>query len=337
MRALWLERGQVRVRDDLPAPAPPPDECRVRVTLAGVCATDLALARGYMGFAGVPGHEFVGVALDGPLAGRRVVGEINAGCGSCPECAARDARHCPRRTVLGILGRPGALAEELLLPARNLLAAPDEVRDEQAVFAEPLAAALHLVEQVPAPAGVAALVAGDGRRGLLCAHALALAGARVTVAGRHPERAELLPAGARHVTGWLEEDGAPGDFAPRAPLFPLAVEATGQPRTLARLLRHVTPRGTVVLKTTCEAPAELDLSGVVVHEQTLVGSRCGRLAPALAVLARGVVPVERLVQARYPLARADEALAHAGRRGALKVLVSTPPPPRGRWPTPTGS
>lgn len=321
MRALWLERGQVRVRDDLPAPAPPRGECRVRVTLAGVCATDLALARGYMGFAGVPGHEFTGVALDGPLAGRRVVGEINAGCGACPECAAGDARHCPRRTVLGILGRPGAFAEELLLPARNLLAVPEGVRDEQAVFAEPLAAALHLVEQVPAPAGVEALVAGDGRLGLLCAHALALAGARVTVAGRHPERAELLPPGARHVLSLLEDDGPPGDFSPRAPLFPLAVEATGDPRTLPRLLRHVAPRGTVVLKSTCEAPAPLDLSGVVVHEQTLVGSRCGRLAPALDVLARGVVPVERFVQTRYPLSRAAEALEHAARGGGLKTCI----------------
>jgi threonine dehydrogenase-like Zn-dependent dehydrogenase len=321
MHALWLERGQVRVRDDLPRPSPPAGECRVRVTLAGVCATDLALARGYMGFSGVPGHEFTGIALDGPLAGRRVVGEINAGCGACPECARGDARHCPRRTVLGILGRDGAFAEELLLPARNLLAVPDGVSDEQAVFAEPLAAALHLGEQVPDPEGAPVLVAGDGRLGLLCAHALALAGARVTLVGRHPERSALLPAGAKHLVGLLESDAASGDFTPREPLFPLAVEATGDPATLARLLRHVTPRGTVVLKSTCELPASVDLSGVVVNEHTLVGSRCGRLAPALDVLARGGVPVERFVQARYPLARADEALAHAGRPGTLKVLV----------------
>jgi threonine dehydrogenase-like Zn-dependent dehydrogenase len=319
MRALWLEAGQLGLRE-VPAPAPPPGECRVRVRLAGICATDLALARGYMGFAGVPGHEFVGTALDGPLAGRRVVGEINAGCGACAECARGDARHCPRRTVLGILGRPGAFAEELALPARNLLAVPDAVPDEAAVFAEPLAAALHLVEQVPAPRGREVLVAGDGRLGLLCAHALALAGGRVTVAGRHAERATLLPEGARHVLGLLEQD-APG-LAPLEPIFPLAVEATGDPRTLARLLRHVEPRGTVVLKTTCEAPAPLDLAGLVVNEQTLVGSRCGRLQPALDVLARGVVPVARLIETRYPLARADAALAHAARHGVLKVLVA---------------
>jgi threonine dehydrogenase-like Zn-dependent dehydrogenase len=322
MRALWLESGHVRVRDDLPSPSPPAGECRVRVTLAGVCATDLALARGYMHFRGVPGHEFTGVALDGPLAGRRVVGEINAGCGACPECATGDARHCPHRTVLGILGRPGAFAEELLLPARNLLPVPDGVSDEAAVFAEPLAAALHLVEQIPDPRGTPVLVAGDGRLGLLCAHALALAGARVTVAGRHPERAELLPAGARHVTGLLEADGVPGDFAPREPLFPVAVEATGDPHALPRLLRHVTPRGTAVLKTTCEGASTLNFAGVVVNEQHIVGSRCGRLAPALDVLARGGVPVERFVQARYPLARAAEALEHAGRRGVLKTCIA---------------
>jgi threonine dehydrogenase-like Zn-dependent dehydrogenase len=322
MRALWLADGQARVRDDLPEPAPAPGEARVQVTLAGVCATDLALARGYMGFAGVPGHEFVGVALDGPLAGRRVVGEINAGCGACRECRAGDARHCPRRTVLGILGRPGAFAERLSLPAGNLLAVPDGVPDEAAVFAEPLAAALHLVEQLPAAHGAPVLVAGDGRLGLLCAHALALAGAAVTVAGRHPEHAALLPAGARHVLGLLEHDAPAGDFSPREPLFPLAVEASGDPSVLGRLLRHVEPRGTVVLKTTCEAPGALDLAGVVVHEQRIVGSRCGRLRTALDVLARGAVAVERLVQGRYPLADAEQALAHAARRGVLKVLVA---------------
>lgn len=322
MRALWLADGQARVRDDRPEPAPAPGEARVQVTLAGVCATDLALARGYMGFAGVPGHEFTGVALDGPLAGRRVVGEINAGCGACRECRAGDARHCPRRTVLGILGRPGAFAERLSLPAGNLLAVPEGVSDAAAVFAEPLAAALHLVEQLPVASGAPVLVAGDGRLGLLCAHALALAGAEVTVAGRHPEHAALLPAGARHVHGLLEHDAPTGDLSPREPLFPLAVEASGDPSVLGRLLHHVEPRGTVVLKTTCEAPAALDLAGVVVHEQRIVGSRCGRLQPALDVLARGVVPVERLVQGCYPLADAEQALAHAARRGTLKVLVA---------------
>jgi len=318
MRGLFLERGTVALRDDLPAPPAPDGECRVAVLAAGVCATDLALARGYMGFSGVPGHEFVGRALDGPLEGRRVVGEINAGCGDCADCARGDSRHCPGRTVLGILRRPGAFAEQLALPARNLLPVPESVPTDAAVFAEPLAAALQITEQVSVPAGSRVLVAGDGRLGLLCAHVLALRGARVTVAGRHPERAALLPRGARHATGLLEEDGAP---VRAEPPWELAIEATGHGAVLPRLLLRVAPRGTVVLKTTSELSVTVDLAPVVVREQRLLGSRCGRLAPALALLARGAVPVQALIQARYPLARAPEALQHAARGGVLKVLI----------------
>ena len=317
MRGLFLQDGRASLRDDLPPPAPQPGECRVAVLVAGVCATDLALARGYMGFAGVPGHEFVGRALDGPLAGRRVVGEINAGCQQCAECEGGDSRHCARRTVLGILGRPGAFAEQLSLPARNLLAVPDDLGSDAAVLAEPLAAALQITEQVHVAPGARVLVAGDGKLGLLCAHVLALRGGRVTVAGRHPERAALLPPSARHATGLLEDAAA----ANAEPHFDLAVEATGDPAVLPRVLRLVTPRGTIVLKTTSELPVTLDLAGLVVNEQVLAGSRCGRLGPALALLARGVLPIERLIHARYPLAEAPAALEHAGRPGVLKVLI----------------
>ncbi len=311
-----MQDGHVALRD-VPETVPP-GECRVAVTLAGICATDLALARGYMGFSGVPGHEFVGRALDGPLAGRRVVGEINAGCGRCGECARGDARHCATRTVLGIHGRDGAFAERLALPARNLLAVPDGVTDEAAVFAEPLAAALAVLDAAPLPADARVLVAGDGRLGLLVAHALARAGAQVTVAGRHPERQELLPHGARLLTGLLEDEAAPGTDR----RWELAVEATGRPATLARLQRHVAPRGTIVLKTTCETPLTLDLAPLVVDEQRLVGSRCGRLAPALQWLAQGDVPVQAFIAARYPLDEAPRALRHAARGGVLKVLLA---------------
>ncbi|MGQ0553885.1 MAG: alcohol dehydrogenase catalytic domain-containing protein [Planctomycetota bacterium] len=319
MRGLVIERGRVTLRNDLPEPVPPPGESLVQVLLAGICATDLALARGYIGFAGVPGHEFVGRALSGPLAGQRVVGEINAGCGraECPECRREDPRHCPRRTVLGILGRSGAFAGRLVLPDRNLHAVPDSVSDEQAVFAEPWAAALHAAEQLPAVRGQRVLVAGDGRLGLLCAHALARAGAHVTVAGRHPERTALLPAGARLVTGWLEAEIADG----RTDSFPYAVEATGRPETLARLLARVAPRGTIVLKTTCETPAPLDLAPLVVNEQALIGSRCGRMAPAIAALRDNPPPIAAFGAERFPLSDAVAALAHASKRGVLKVLL----------------
>jgi len=313
MRGLWIEDGAVRLRDDLPAPEPTSGSTRVRVTCAGVCATDLALRRGYMGFTGVPGHEFVGVAIDGPRAGQRVVGDINAGCGSCQSCREEQGHHCPDRTVLGIMGRAGAFAEELLLPDRNLIFVPDHVTDDVAVFTEPLAAAFEIVEQVPMT-GQRALVAGDGRLGLLIAKVLALAGCEVTCAGRHPERAAMLPNGARHATGVLES-------APTERTYDLAVEATGDPEALPRLVGHVRPRGTIVLKTTAERPTTLDLAPFVVDEITVIGSRCGPFDRAIHALAAGAIDPLPLVEARYPLADAVEAMDHAGRGGVLKVLV----------------
>lgn len=319
MRGLWIDAGGARLRDDLDPPAAREGETRVRVSLAGVCATDLALARGYMGFAGIPGHEFVGRALDGPLAGKRVVGEINAACGRCGRCRAGLGRHCAARTVLGILGRPGAFAEELRLPTSNLHEVPDGVPDERAVFVEPLAAAFELAEQLALVPGERALVVGDGRLGLLCAQVLALAGLRVTLAGRHPERAAWLPIPVEGA-GPLEPGGADP-----AGVFDLAVEATGRPETLAALAGRVRPRGTVVLKTTSESAAPLDLAPFVVDEISLVGSRCGPFAPALAALASGRVVVDPLVTARVLLDEAPAALARAARPGALKVLIDVDP------------
>jgi threonine dehydrogenase-like Zn-dependent dehydrogenase len=315
MRGLYLRDRRLSYREDLHAPDPAPGTTRVRVLRAGICATDLALARGYMGFEGTPGHEFVGEALDGPLRGRRVVGEINAACGACDLCRAGLERHCPHRTVLGILRHGGAFAEQIALPTANLHAVPETVSTDAATFTEPLAAAFEIGEQLALPRGEGALVAGDGKLGLLCAHALHLAGMRVTVAGRHPERRELLPPGVPLATDLLEGDrSAHGSFA-------LAIEATGRADVLPRLLLAVRPRGTIVLKTTIELPIPLDTSIAVVNELTLVGSRCGPFGPALRALAAGLVPVERLVQARYPLAHGEAAFAHAARRGTLKVLI----------------
>lgn len=310
MLAVHFERAGTIVREVAP-PAPAPGETRIRVLRAGICATDLALRRGYMGFQGVPGHEFVGVALNGPLVGRRVVGEINAGCGLCAQCAAGDPRHCPARTVLGILGRPGCFAEEISLPSRNLHAVPDGIADEEAVFTEPLAAAFAIPQQVPIAPGLRTLVAGDGRLGLLCAHVLARHGADVSVGGRHPERADLLPGGVLH---------APlSDCKPHS--FDLAVEATGRPDGLAAVASLVRPRGTIVLKTTCEQPVTLDFAPIVVDELTLVGSRCGPFGPALAELARGTIPLAGWIAARYALRDVEHALAHAARPGTLKILL----------------
>lgn len=315
MRALILTAGVAKFEAQLPAPAAAANETRMRVLCAGICATDLALARGYMDFEGIPGHEFCGVALDGPLKGQRVVGEINAACGACEACKAGLERHCAARTVLGILGRDGAFAEELALPTSNLLPVPDSVSTEAATFCEPLAAAYEILEQLTLVPGQRALVCGDGRLGLLCAHVLARHGLSVTLAGRHPERAALLGDSLEFVSGLLEEE------ATRTPVFAIVVEATGSPEVLPRALQCVAPRGTLVLKTTSERASELDLTSVVVNEITILGSRCGLFAPALEALAQGEPPVERLITARYPLEQAAAALRAAGDPGTLKILI----------------
>ena len=315
MRGLYIEGGAVRVRADLARPPAAENESRVRVRLAGVCATDLALQRGYMGFAGVPGHEFVGVALDGPLVGQRVVGEINAACGTCDDCRAQRERHCPHRSVLGILDRPGAFAEELSLPTRNLLPVPDTVRDEQAVFAEPLAAAFQIAEGVDLRAISRAAVIGDGRLGILCAQVLALFGIDVQLFGRHPERAGLLAPGVEHRVGGFEED------TPAPERFELVVEASGHPEVLPRALAATRPRGSLVLKTTAERPVSLDLAPLVVDEIRLIGSRCGRFAPALAALADDSIDVEKMITDRFELGAGPTAFERARASDALKVLI----------------
>ena len=321
MRGVHLENGRLEVRDDLALAAAGDDEARVRVLSAGICATDLALRRGYMAFRGTPGHEFVGIAESGPLAGERVVGEINAACGRCGACDRGLGRHCAARTVLGILARPGAMAEELSLPARNLHRVPNAISNDAAVFTEPLAAAFEIGELVRLEPGRRALVAGDGKLGVLCAWVLHLAGLSVVVAGHHAERRRLLPGGTEHVTGLLERDRPWHAVDAAEAVFDLAVEATGRADVLARLVPLVRPRGTIVLKTTSEVETTIDSSGLVVHEISLVGSRCGRFGPALDALENGLVPVERLVEARYPLAEAEDAFARAASPGTLKVLL----------------
>ncbi|MEC7583838.1 MAG: alcohol dehydrogenase catalytic domain-containing protein [Planctomycetota bacterium] len=318
MDGLYLESGALSLRTDLPAPEARPGWSRIQVLQAGICSTDQALARGYMNFVGVPGHEFVGVAVDGPLAGQRVVGEINASCGQCAMCRGGNPRHCSQRSVLGIFNHPGAFAESIALPDSNLFAVPDHVSDDAATFTEPLAAALHIADDVALQGSEKALVAGDGKLGLLCAWALSLHGCDVTVAGRHPERQALLPDGTRHATGWLEDSAV--DEVDRG--FDLAVEATGNPKALERLLPLLRPRGTIVLKTTTETPVTADLSKVVVDELRIVGSRCGPFAPAIAAIADQRIPVERLVSAHYPLQQGLEAFQQAAQPSTLKVLIN---------------
>lgn len=284
--------------------------------LCGICDTDLQLARGYMGYRGVLGHEVVAEVVECDSAGwlgRRVVADINAGCGQCRDCVESGGHHCKTRSVLGILARDGGLAEELVVPERCLVSVPDAVPDERAVFAEPLAAALHVLDELPEDFSGKALVLGDGKLGLLIAQALASADLPVTLVGHHPDKLALGRSfGARTL---LESE-----LDREAERAPLVVEATGSSAGLALALSLTEPRGTLVVKTTVAGRSEVDLSPVVIDELRVVGSRCGDMQRAVTALAAGLDPTP-LVAARYPLARAAEALAHAGRKGTLKVLV----------------
>jgi threonine dehydrogenase-like Zn-dependent dehydrogenase len=292
-------------------------EAVVRVTLSGICNTDVEIVRGYAGFEGTIGHEFVGVvesAPDGLLVGQRVVGEINAGCGRCRLCAGGDSRHCPNRTVLGIVGRDGAHAEFLQLPARNLLPVPDEIRDEHAVFCEPLAAACGITERVGVTKEMRVAVIGDGKLGLLCAQALSLTTAPVLLIGKHPEKMRI--AEARGIeTATLDQ------VQMRAREFDVVVEASGSESGFALALALVRPRGVLVLKSTFKGATAVDAARIVVDEISVVGSRCGRFAPALELLRTGAVDVESLISEEYSLSDGLRAIERATEPGILKVLL----------------
>ena len=316
MKALRCEgQGRIRLAAGEADPLPAAGEVRVRTTLAGICNTDLGIVQGYAGFEGVLGHEFVGVvdqAEDPGLVGRRVVGEINCGCGVCELCLADRATHCPERTALGIRGRDGTLAELFCLPERNLHMVPAGMPDKVAVFTEPLAAACQVLEQVHVRPSDRAIVLGDGKLGLLVAQVLALTGCDLTAVGHHEEKLAILAA--RGIPTQVGDNGLPG----RADLV---VECTGRAEGFEAGRRLVRPGGTLVLKSTYHDRVQVDLSGLVVDEIQVTGSRCGPFAAALRQLEWGRVDVIPLIEAEYPLEEALTAMEHAGRRGALKVLV----------------
>lgn len=311
MNAFVLDCAGARLRDDWPAPRPRPGWVRVQTRTAGICNTDLELLRGYMQFRGVLGHEFVGTALDGPLEGQRVVGGINFACGICSTCAAGQPRHCPTRSVLGILDADGVFADQFLIPQQNLLRVPDEVGDRAAVFVEPLAAACEVLEQLGNFPRQSALVLGDGKLGLLLAQTLHSDGFDVTLVGRHVDRLNWLEARGVH-----RESGVADGRK-----FPLTVEATGSANGLETAIRATAARGTVVLKSTIAARHEINLAPVVIDEIRIIGSRCGPFEPALARLASGAIATEPLIDSVYELTHIEEAVQRAGVPGVMKVLV----------------
>src|SRR6266850_7634324 len=318
MKALRVDRKKLAVREiDKPEPGP---EALVRVLLSGICNTDLEIARGYAAFKGTLGHEFVGIveeATEDAMLGQRVVGEINAGCGDCELCKSGDPRHCPKRTVLGILGRDGAHADFLRLPLRNLKAVPDNLVDEHAVFTEPLAAACGILECVSITRTDRVAVIGDGKLGLLCAQVLALSGATVLLIGKHPEKLRI--AERRGIETASAKAGAK-----RKREFDVVVEASGSSSGFAVALELLRPRGTLVLKSTFQGAVqidEIDQTRLVVDEITILGSRCGRFQPALDLLKKGAIDIDSLISEEYPLARGVHAMERAAVKGVLKVFL----------------
>ena len=312
MRAIVLN-DHVEVRDDRPSPTPAEGEVLVRVVRAGVCETDLQLIKGYMGFRGVLGHEFVGVAESGPFAGRRVVGEINCACWHCETCRRGLNTHCPQRTVLGILDHDGAFADLIAVPQRNLHLVPDALSDDVAVFTEPVAAACQIAMQVTVRPDDRVVVLGDGRLGNLCAQVLARLSRRTLVVGKHEEKLALLLSmgiDAARLSDPLDERSAD-----------IVVDCTGSETGLPTALKLVRPRGTIVLKTTVAGVQTMALAPFVIDEVTLVGSRCGPFDQALLALERGHVQVQPLISDRFTLSRGIDALARAQTNPVLKVLL----------------
>lgn len=302
-------------------PEPLADEALIRVRLAGICATDLELIRGYMNFRNVLGHEFVGEVAGPeahPLLGRRVVGEINCGCGDCSWCARGMERHCPGRSVLGILDRPGVFAEYTCLPSRNLYVLSDSVDDEAAVFCEPLAACFEVIEQFPEIVEREVLVIGDGRLGLLQVQVLRSAGAGVGLLGRHPEKMALLSP--LEIPAWSEPEQA---VCSEGKKWPVVVEATGTPEGFSLAVSKTKPRGVLVLKSTVASEARLNLSSVVVDEITVLGSRCGPFEPAIRAIEAGAVRTSSMIHGRFALRDAPGAFEKAREKGIIKVLLHT--------------
>ncbi len=314
MLAVHLENGVAGLRD-VPVPHRPEGFALLRMLVAGICNTDLELQRGYYGFAGTPGHEFVAEVVEADtaaLVGRRVVGEINLACTQCDWCRKDLGRHCPHRTVLGIVNHPGAFAEFFTLPERNLHVLPDGLPSECAIFTEPLAAACEILDQVAIPHGETVAVLGDGKLGLLIALVLNAHGCQVRQFGRHPEKLRISAAAgvSTEVVGAI----------PTA-AFDWTVDATGSPQGLRTAAAMTRPRGTVILKSTIHGTVAVDTAPIVVNELTLVGSRCGRFAASLPLLEQRRIPVEALIADTFPLREAPRAFERAAEKGVLKVLL----------------
>ncbi len=317
MSALWLENKILEFRDDIIVPEIVPDEALIRVRLAGICSTDLEMIRGYYPFRGVLGHEFVGEVVDAPddpsWNGARVVGAINTSCGSCQNCQAGRKTHCDHRTVLGIKNRNGAFAEFLTLPVENLLQVPNSIPDNKAVFTEPLAAALEILEQISISPADRVFVIGAGRLGQLVSQTVKLTGCKLVVAARHEKQHRLL---AKNGIQTVNEQNLPYRN------MDIAIDTTGSPVGFEVARNALRPRGTLVVKSTYVGKLQLDFSSIVVDEINIVGSRCGPFEPALELLYLNKIDPTPLISASYPLTNGLMAFNDAVRPGSFKILLT---------------
>lgn len=314
MRALVFDK-ELRYQTDYPTPQRKGNEALIRITCAGICNTDLEIINGYMGFKGILGHEFVGVIEEcgeKGLVGKRVVGEINLGCGRCHYCHEGMRNHCPNRSVLGILNKDGVFADYVTLPVDNLHPIPDSVADEEAVFVEPLAAAFEILEQVNIKPTERVCVLGDGKLGILVSQVISMTGCDLTVVGRHREKLDILGKRGIETRPASETDERE---------FDIVIDCTGSPSGLESALKLVKPRGTVVLKTTVAKRESIDLNSLVIDEISLVGSRCGPFGPAIRALKMGAVDVRPLISGIFSLNSWMEAFQFASQKGALKTLL----------------
>lgn len=317
MQALWLENQQLTYRTDIPMPTLAPQEALVKVRLAGICATDLQLLKGYYPFNGILGHEFVGEIVEAPAAtqrvGERVVGEINVACGQCSACQALRSNHCQQRTVLGIHGRHGAFAEYLALPLTNLHHVPANISDELAVFTEPVAAALQIQQQRWIRPTDKGLIIGAGRLGQLIAQTLALTGCHLKVVARYPKQQHLL------ATRGIE---SLAETAVETSGYDWVVEATGSTAGFSLAQQAVRPGGTIILKSTYKGELSLDMSRLVVDEITVFGSRCGPFPAALQLFSKNLIDPTLLIENILPLSQGLQAFEQLKKeKGILKILL----------------
>jgi threonine dehydrogenase-like Zn-dependent dehydrogenase len=317
MRGLWLENQQLIFRKDLPLPELEKGDVLIQPRLSGICSTDLELVNGYYPFCGILGHDFVGEVIEAPgfpdFEGKRVVGEINITCGHCIHCQQERGSHCVNRTVLGISGRNGVFADYFSLPAKNLHIIPDSIADEQAVFTEPLAAALEIQEQINISPTDRVLVVGAGRLGQLVAQTISLNDCDLIVVARYPKQRKLLEK--RGIKVLDENNIAPG-------MMDIVVDTTGSPSGFEAARSAVRSRGTIVMKSTYAGPLEINASSLVVDEITLIGSRCGPFGPALDLIKDRLVDPVSLIEESFHITDIIAALNKAGESGVLKVLLT---------------